>query len=251
MPKKIIWFAALTVLVGFLSFEGIYHLRWVVIAAAPFARTPFTAKVNEVQYDNNGTPNADEVRTMAVASSGAQVDVLDTLDGKPVGNSTVLDLNKRTRISIDPATESITTYPLNAKTVATAKRLLVGTCSDAPGAEHRSLWGQTAFKKIEDQQFGTTSLHTENWLAPALDCFPLESTVVFYRNGVRLGHKTRQVISLITGEPDSSLFVVPGGFTERSPSQVFAELSHRTGSPCPDCEKRSGVLDQAYRSHQR
>jgi len=238
LSRKILWLGSLAALVVLLS---------VAFAARPVPITPFTAQTTEAEYDNDGIQKSIELRTTAVKASGVQVETLDTLDGRHVWNSTILDLNKAVRISLDPATESATTYPMNSKEIVTARQIL-NSCADSPGAEHRSLWGHMTFKNIDDRQAGTSSFHTESWLAPDLNCFPLEVTMVFFRSGVRIGKKSKQVTSLTVGEPAASLFVVPPGFVERTPSEVFAELARRTGTPCTECAK-AAVLDDAYRSH--
>ena len=249
LSRKILWLGSLAALAVLLSFEGAPHVRSVVFAASPVPITPFTAQTTEIEYDNDGIQKSIELRTTAVNASGVQVDTLDTLDGRNVGNSIILDLNKGVRTSLDPATESTTTYPMNSKAVAVARQIL-NSCVDSPRAEHRSLWGHVTFKKIDDRQAGTSSFHTESWLAPDLNCFPLESTVVVFRSGVRMGQKSKQVTSLTAGEPAASLFVVPPGFIERTPSEVLAELAYRTGTPCTECPK-AAVLDEAYRSHRQ
>jgi hypothetical protein len=249
MLRKIVSLSSFSALAALLSFEGAPYVRSVVFAAQSVPITPFTAQTTEIEYDNDGIQKSIELRTTAVNSSGVQVDILDTLDGRYVGNSIILDLNKAVRISLDPATESTTTYPMYTKAVAAGRQIL-NSCADPPGAEHRSLWGHVTFKKIDDRQAGISSFHTESWLAPEINCFPLEATVALFRSGVRMGQKNKQVTSLTVGEPAASLFLVPPAFIERTPSQVFAELARRTGTPCPDCAN-AAVLDDVYRSHRQ
>jgi hypothetical protein len=250
MWRRLLLLVVLTVTTGLLSYYGIPYVRTAVHAAAPVKTTPFTAKQTALQVDNEGRQTSIELRTTAVSSTGAQVDTLDYLDGRPIGNFTLLDLDRRVRISVDPVTESITTYPQSARMVEIAKAAL-RSCSNDSAAEHRSLLGQAVFKRVNDSHAGRIGSHSETWIAPALSCFPLEATITFFRDGSRFGQRTMQTTSLVIGNPDAALFVVPNGYTERPPSAVFAEFAHRNGQPCTSCENSSKTLDKAYYSHQQ
>jgi hypothetical protein len=52
-------------------------------------------------------------------------------------------------------------------------------------------------------------------------------TAVKYENGKPGPKTTRETVSLIPGEPQSSLFAIPANYVERSPSQVADEFERR------------------------
>lgn len=249
MGRKAVWLSVFSIGVATLSYYGVPYVRTAVLAAAPVKVIPFTAKTMETKESGEGQQKSVELRTIAVNSSGTQVDVLDSLDGRRFGNFSVLDLERKLRVSVDPATQSITTYPQSNRMIETAKRIL-SSCADDPSAEHRSILGQRVFKRVDNKTTGMRTTRSEQWIAPNLNCFALEEKVAVYRNGRLLGRVVRETVSLVVGEPNPSLFAIPSGFTERPPSAVFKELAQR-GTACTACEQTAKILDKAYASHQR
>jgi hypothetical protein len=247
---RLLSFSIVVTAVALVSYKTTTYLRVRVLAATPRPTAAFTAKAVELQFDGQGRQTSTALRTVASNGRGVQVEILDYLNNRPMGNWTMLDLGNRVRVSVDPATESITTYPLSINAIATAHQIQA-SCADVPSTEHKYINGHITFKKIEERNSNTSRLHVVSWIAPTLNCIALESTATAYRSNLKLAEKNTRVTSIVVGEPEASLFILPTNFTERSPSQVFDELARRTGQECAGCAQSAGVLDEAYRSHRR
>lgn len=209
-----------------------------------------TAKVVIDYFGKAGKLARTETYMEAVRPDGSIARLRKTVDGRPDPIDTVLDLTKAERITFDPLGKTVTTYHLKAKAV---KALAApGPKCEIPGdASPETTLGYLTYHFNESHVFGTKTVREEKWVAPALDCFPLRRSYEVWDSGQYQGRTVGHVISLTVGTPDSSLFEVPKGYVERTPTEAMAIHAEKLGRKCGACSSRSGrSLDQAYESHQ-
>lgn len=214
---------------------------------------PYTAvTVSQTYSHGSATPTATANHIHAVRSDGSWVDVaLREVGGQLYRVSVIQDLALRRRVTVDPMTESTTTYPLSA---AWASRLATPetSCTSDANAPHKSILGYDAVE-VKRTRPGPGALTTvvDDWDAAALNCFPLERNATVSSAGSISFHRTVTAISVAAGPPDSALFQVPANYTERSPSQVFAAFAKRfpaaVNSLPPSSAK--GMLDDVYNNY--
>ena len=157
---------------------------------------------------------------------------------------------------IDPFTESMSTWALSDEEVRHFR-----TKHDCLGkTEHQSIelspqvgtiLGYRVVKKITtpptpiDGRF----MRFEGWVATALDCYQLRSTILDVTAPTAPVTRTQfEVVEIIPGEPDGDLFDIPAGYTERSPEDIEREVARRKGEPF---ELSHGVEVQTREYHQR
>jgi hypothetical protein len=90
------------------------------------------------------------------------------------------------------------------------------------------------------------------WEAPALSCFPLKQINYIGPAGGEL--KALNVYtakSVVVGEPEASLFAVPSGFTERSPSGEAREFARRYPKAAQASAPAHPVQDDIYYGHHK
>lgn len=95
----------------------------------------------------------------------------------------------------------------------------------------------------------THTFEITKWAAPGLDCYVLSMSAVKYVNSNPGSKTSRETVSLIPGEPQTSLFAIPANYVERSPSQVANEFERRFGRrPFSDSVlQRAEEMYQAHR----
>lgn len=201
---------------------------------------PFTAQVTGTYYQH---PTGEVVKVVESVSArradGSRADMW--LDGR---QRIVLGIHQKQRVSIDPLTESITTYPLSDRSVTSFTHVVPG-CTEDANAEHTSLLGYDVVKSVDTKGV----YRVENWLAPKLDCLALKSTVLLEVNGSMLPFTVVEAHSIAVGDPDQTLFEIPKSFVERAPSQVLAEHDRRYPGGPKGCDFTK--FDQAYQANRK
>ncbi|MDX2268159.1 MAG: hypothetical protein NW208_08635 [Bryobacter sp.] len=95
----------------------------------------------------------------------------------------------------------------------------------------------------------TDTIEETEWVAPALGC-------VVLRSERKAFSATRELkwshfigfVSLRKTEPEASLFQIPKGYREMSPTQVMALQMKQEGRDCKDCDSElMKGMDQGYR----
>jgi len=158
----------------------------------------------------------------------------------------VEDYSTGTSTSIDPATESLTTYHFAAKHTA---ELTVppGACGGDANAPHVEILGYDTVQVRRSDPGGLGgSLEVTEWQAPRLNCFALRDEA---EPADGQSSRTREALLVKEGEPPAALFDLPANYTERAPSEVMAERARRFPNEpgaCPNCKYDD--LDKAYRS---
>lgn len=195
----------------------------------------YSATVAVKQFD----PSGRLVRTKTIIKGerrdGSRASALEVLDSRPVGTRSVLDPRSGRRIAVDPTTESVTTYMLSPAEVAGLSGPVQCRPGEAGAGGTGVILGFPTIKQTHRVEAGFRSAVQESWVAPALNCLPLRVVTDVVDNGRPKAHIVEEAVSVTLGDPDPSLFAVPDGYTERSPSEVFAEKAKRAGRPCTTC----------------
>ncbi len=233
--------------VGFLAYTlRDYPLHGQVTAANP----GLTAKVAIDYFGQNGKLTRTETWTEAVSPDGSVARIRSTVNGRPDPIGVILDVAKASRIAFDPLGKTVTTYHLKTGEVK-GSELGRPSCAIPLGAESEIVLGYLTYHFKESYVVGTKSVKEERWVAPTLDCFPLERSYDVWDSGQYQGRTVGHVVSLTVGIPHPSLFEVPKGYVERAPTDAMATHAEKLGQKCGACSSRSGFsLDQVYESHQ-
>jgi hypothetical protein len=251
--RRLIPIVLLSAVVAVVSYSLTKELR--SEAQSP-RRQPFIATVLETRYGVDGKVESTEYSVRAVRSDGSYADLYRRRrpDGVWHVASVVFDSGLKSRVTIEPWTQSVTTYLLPE---ATAQFLSTApaTCTDDSSAERAAIGGYEVVRTTQQMTLSNgRTVREESWVAPALGCLRLRQSVTV-QNGSGTLHRTeREVLFLVEGEPPASLFRVPAEYTERSPSEVMAEQRRRSaGAGCITAACQSGAekLDEVYRSHQK
>jgi len=231
-------------------FCAVLLAMWVDSPAPRRAVQPFIAEEVTKTFDKNGDIVGVDETAFAIRSDGARVFLRRAFNDQAVGIRTVVDPTTRMRTTLDPTTKSKTTYALAASEAATLQSSSSDDCG-VKGAERDTIlkFNVVLAKKTIDQGAGPISV--EDWVAPALDCYALQSIAVRLRKDGSMLRNVKRVVDVAKGEPDERLFEIPSDYVERSPSEVFAERARFEKRNCPECVSRtSRELDEAYQSLQ-
>lgn len=165
----------------------------------------------------------------------------------------VMDYSAGARTSVDPSTESLTTYPYPRDVIAKLSTT-PQACSTDPGAKHATFLGYDTVvveRTLRGSGDGDPGKITE-WRAPELNCFALKHTLERELPGLRV-RVEREALLVKEGDPFPDLFEIPAGYVQRSPSEVMAERGRRfpaeglAAAPASDFE----TLDHTYRAAQK
>ncbi len=229
------------------------------VYSQPSSHAEFTAKV---RVDHHRYPGGEYVKTEEVVKayrqdgSSVQSRQLQAPDGRAVEQRTVRDLGAGREVVADGLTDSLTTYPLKPAQAA-AQREADTSCRSA-GGERKTILGFEAVLVTQDLPGPPDSVRRlESWRAPILGCFSLQEAYLMGSPGgaaLTVVNESR-VLEVKAGSPDPSLFAIPAGYTERSPSEVVQEYSRRyeafkKPSACLECRSMS-KQDEAYFHHQK
>lgn len=242
--KRIILVGLATALVAAVSF---FSALPKAVKSEELSQKAFTVAIVENQFDLQGREVYSEYVLGAVRSDGSEVRVSRRKlpDGQWFQPKWVLDLSLRKRVSVEPATGSILTYPLSDKAVA-EYRAPRASCGKISLAEPSQLLGQRVVHMRED---AAPDSYVDRWLAPALNCFPLRETFTFTSGPPTATRRiVRQALFLIPGEPARSLFQIPASYVERSPSEMAAEFARRFPGHDAMSTKSAQRLDDIYRT---
>jgi hypothetical protein len=202
---------------------------------------PFTAEKTTTYYVHpTGKFVKREQSFVAVRSDGSRVDSRMTVfANKEAEQKEIRNVPLKQHTSVDGLTESISTYPMNDQEL---REGITGfqNCPAGPTSPRTKAFGFDAVKIT--QQFGTW--RNERWVIPELNCLVITSSV-FVDNDPKPS-TIAQTITLRVGEPNQQLFAIPSGFTERSPSEVDAEMLRRYPEAVPENAKALSNSDRFY-----
>lgn len=212
------WMARFTLIAAALGFLLTFNARSQSVASSYI---PFTATV-QTQYfgAKSGPARATEYATVARKADGsqAQIDTVHSPNGQPGRTESILDVHAREAVGLEGFTKSKTTYHYTSGQLDAM--LQTENCSRnvARGAARSELLGQEVFRIRSIETHGNLKATETIWVAPRLGCFPLRD-VYKLSSGPWTEEK---VLRLKLGEPSRSLFQIPAGYAERSPSQLAA-----------------------------
>lgn len=137
------------------------------------------------------------------------------------------DLRLRKQAILEPFTRSAVVFQMNEREVRNQQRLQNG-CHAIPAADLKrdSVPGPTmlGFEVVRIIR-KTESETTESWVAPELNCYPLQENITFSGGA----HNEAKVMKIDAGEPPQVFFEVPDEFVKRSPLQLDAEYKIKFG----------------------
>ena len=258
MSKRIVQFVLVT--------AGAFALGTAIDAVntarlkAATSRTAFTARTLTIYSNPDGSEVARDSGIEAYKSDGSQAIELQRhlqIPGRPAESSemrTILDLPARRKVISVPFVESKSTMALPDELaqhfsrrhdcLSTTERQSIDL-SPTPG----TILGYKVVKKTETMPIDGMFMRFEVWVASELDCYQLRSTILDVTDPNAPVTRTQvEVVEIIPGEPDGSMFEIPSGFTERSPEDVEREVARRRGEPF---ELSHGVEVQTREYHQR
>ena len=203
---------------------------------------PFTAHQTVTYYRHpTGEFVKREQSIVAVRSDGSRVDGRITVfAGTQAEQKEITNVSLKQHISVDGLTESLTTYPVTDREL---EQGITGThtCPGDATSPRARAFGFEAVKIT--QQFGTW--RGERWVIPELNCLVVTNSI-FVDKDPRPSTIT-ETISLSAGEPNEQSFAIPSGFTERSPSELDAEMLRRyPGEALPEPAKVVSNGDRLY-----
>ncbi len=138
-----------------------------------------------------------------------------------------LDFRTRTEVILEPFTRSAIVFHLTDGE-ARSERERVPDCSAVPEVSvnpptasgvRMLAYGVTRVVRKEDDDTMDT------WVAPALDCYPLQETETFTTGP----HNSRIVYKVEPGEPPAAFFEIPPEYINRSPRQLEVEYKFLFG----------------------
>ncbi|MCW5977592.1 MAG: hypothetical protein KIT09_05925 [Bryobacteraceae bacterium] len=132
----------------------------------------------------------------------------------------IIDLQKRRVVVLEPFTKSaITFYPADISEELEHQE----TCA-SNGLRHGE--GSLAYtpademlgREVRQVRQAGTNVTSEKWIAPDLDCYPLQKKITSSRGS----YSQHTAIKVEEVEPPDSMFEIPQGYIEVSPSQAEA-----------------------------
>jgi len=247
--------AAWTLVVIALGVFSYWVSRAVTVRAERGEWVPFTAAMVERSYSGSSTkPSNIENYVYARRRDGSWV--RDTKrqimpDGGWGDMRVVEDYSSGSRTTVDPGTESLVTYPYSAKSVARLSAA-PAACSADPNAQHATLLGYDTVI-VRRNLAGPPGEVTKAtyWRAPTLNCFALKEVVTLECETCPPARNTREALLVSEGDPSPTLFEIPAGYVERTPSQVFAEFARRFPARPQTPAETGRRLDQVYQSFRK
>jgi hypothetical protein len=247
LMKRVLFFLSATILVGSAAFGLVWALQ--SNQAGP---APFTATIKETRYGPEGQVAYTEFHLFAKRSDGSHVLVMRRQDPAEawIEVRRITDVSARRTIVVDPATESITTYPLT-ESVVNEYSAPTHNCGGSLDEARAGVTGHQVIPlRREFALSGRKTAFNEQWVAPALGCFPIWNSLTVKVDGKVVGTVVRETLFLAEAEPASSHFEVPSGFAERTPSEVLAEFERRFPGRHAASVEAGRRLDAAYLAHQ-
>ncbi len=232
---------------SFVALLGVVAVVYTVVtqpgrAQIPSARMPCSATFIRRYYDASGTLRRTSTYLVATRADGSSMVMHLTRDDRPDRWSTVTNLADGTQVTVEPVGQSTTTNGLSD-----AERRMMSlppTCPAPSGGAKTTLLGCPVVLDREQHVFGAKKIEEPRWLAPSLGCLCLERSYQTLVGGTLGGKTTETAISVTLGTPDPSLFKIPAGYTERSPSEAMAERAQVLGQSCPSCDGAREVIDK-------
>jgi hypothetical protein len=193
---------------------------------------PFVVYKHEAQYTENPKfPPSLFDSIYARRSDGSWAYYFITKAPDPNGSAaqvrSFMDFRALTDTVLEPFTRSAVVVHLSDKE-ARWERGRVTDCSAVPEARANPAEGSRVrmlsldVARVAKREDGAA---VENWVAPALDCYPIQETEIF-PSGSR---NTRSAYKIEMGEPSDAFFEMPPEYIQRSPQQLENEYKFKFG----------------------
>jgi hypothetical protein len=165
----------------------------------------------------------------AINRNGVQVEIRHPKEDSGTNLKIIVNPITKTRIVADDITRSVTTTYLSDPSAAKLQQKPT-SCTEDPNPEHSTLLGYDVLKVVDkvpsdSGKMVPIRIRTESWVSPELDCLALKRSVYVTKDGPEVLTNLHEITNLVVGDPDPSLFAVPAGYTERSPSAVMSEYN--------------------------
>lgn len=244
MRNRLLFLVFSTVIIGALAALGAYAYQHYYYSVKAEASQPFTAIRLTRYFGQDGVRQARaETSLFATRSDGSTLEHRLTNSDGTSGLRIIYDPSKGTRISVDPFTESKTTY--NGVQIGSYSHLVHTGLAVGPPEQ---FLGYEVVKIVQSlPENGPPQGRHTLWVAPALNYYALRAIAEKLNpDGSVQATTTEDTVSVLTGEPDANSFQIPISYTERSPSEVYLERERRSGKPCPTCGDSLQKLDHSY-----
>jgi hypothetical protein len=155
-----------------------------------------------------------------------------------------LDLRSRVFVHPQPFLKSKMTSHLSESELPQYIQSAFETCDGTEKDEslqRSTMLGYSVVRRVRDLKYGIETA----WVAPELDCYPMESSIVF-RSGA---HNETKVTSIQEGEPPDSVFQVPPDFVERSPEELQALHAQKYAGRKLFGDQMLETIGARYRAH--
>lgn len=209
------------------------------------SRVPFTATVLTIFHDPDGREIMRETVEKGYKSDGSVAasfrrDV-QSMHGRPaelVEFRIIKDVGSRMNFDVYPVAQSVSSFPMSDEQVRRLTSKADCMANDGlwvidPDPQPSTVLGFRVVKRTG--QFpaeGSSPASTqEEWLAPELNCFPLQQVGRDSDAPVAQVRTSSQVLRITPADPDEAMFRIPPAFTERSPREIHEEIARRLGSP--------------------
>jgi hypothetical protein len=208
---------------------------------------PFTAHQTETGYSREqNAPPAVTASSLARRSDGSWVHSYDVTSPHGEMGRVVEYLDVRSRLFVhpEPFTKSKMTSHLSESELPVYIQAAFEVCDGTEKDESQpqsNILGYEVVRIVRNLGYGVDT----RWVAPALDCYPLESSVLF-RSGA---HNETKVTSIQEGDPPDSAFQVPTDFVERSPEELQAVYAQKYPGLKFFGDKEMETMKARYRSH--
>lgn len=213
--------------------------------------TPFVAQGRLQDFAVNGKTPGPREYLIAHRADGSYV--LSFSVPSPTGefaNSVhILDLPAQKSISLEPFTQSSRTYYLSAEEARKRVKQRRG-CDDASIQEQINT-RRTASRMLNHDVVRITrktlTATVSAWVVPALDCLAVDETESFSSGA----HNVRWLENIQAGPPPQSLFEIPPGYVERSPTMIEALYEAKYPGHKIFTASQLKVIERNYATHRQ
>jgi hypothetical protein len=214
------------------------------IAAQSRSIVPFTVVLTEVSINSSGTRVPVSTQTLALRSDGSTVRKLG-----PAGKgSRIISFASLVEVVVQDEMKQTSTMGLRADPVLSLRSAWSRCVANMRGGAVT----RQAETVLADEQLGeyrTVKVGTKNttsWFALDHGCAPIATRMDFGEAGA----SETELLALIPGEPDGSLFAIPASYREVSLSAHLREPSpNNCNAKCQEgLASRRAALEQEYQT---
>jgi hypothetical protein len=217
---------------------------------------PFVLQERELNKTANGTVTKEVDFTVARRADGSLMrsfvikgtDSPSGEDGKVVF---IWDIAAGTKSTLEPFTKSVMTQHLSSAETQdfVSSQHACGKIQGQTSNDSRPLSTMLGYSVIRVEDVDNVE-RVVRLVAPDLDCYPLEKTTWFLEPTRGGDFQDTIVTKIELGEPQSSLFMLPSDYTERSPLQIESEYAAKFSGHPFFGKHLAQEAEKQYRRHQ-